>query len=216
MDSCCDPRGHERLFDARNAEADAERYRRSGLDPLGRRMVDALAARGLAGSTVLEIGGGVGALHLELLRAGAERATNVEIVASYEASARELLAEMRLADKVERHVLDFARDGDRIPEADVVVLHRVICCYPDMPALLGRSAAHARGYLALTYPPSTWWRRLTFAAENLLHRIRRRGFTAYVHDPVAMREEARRAGFRMLEDSGGAMWRLTVFERVRH
>jgi hypothetical protein len=38
-----------------------------------------------------------------------------------------------------------------LPDADVVTLDRVVCCYPDPEALLG-AAAKTRQVLAFTYP----------------------------------------------------------------
>ena len=49
----------------------AARYRRRGLDRTARRMVDLLTEAGIDGATVLEIGGGVGEIELELLERGA-------------------------------------------------------------------------------------------------------------------------------------------------
>jgi predicted RNA methylase len=66
------------MFGARTARRDAKRYRRKGLDDTAGVMVDFLRRRGLEGASVLEIGGGVGALETELLRAGAAQAVNVE------------------------------------------------------------------------------------------------------------------------------------------
>ena len=40
----------------------------------------------------------------------------------------------------------------RVPSADVVVLDKVICCYPDMPALVQASAAKARRLYAIVVP----------------------------------------------------------------
>jgi hypothetical protein len=47
-------------------------------------MVDFLEQRGIAGASVLEVGGGVGEIHLELLRRGATRAVNLELSPAYE------------------------------------------------------------------------------------------------------------------------------------
>ena len=55
MSTCC-ARGYERFFGARTARRDARRYRKRGLDDTARRLVDELAARGLTGATVLEVG----------------------------------------------------------------------------------------------------------------------------------------------------------------
>lgn len=214
MQDCCDPRGHERVFDEATARADAQRYLVGGLDATGRRIVDALAARELQGASVLEVGGGVGALQVELLATGASRAVNVELVRSYEAPARELARDRGIDDRIQRHVLDFAKEGDRVGPTDIVVLHRVVCCYPDMPALMHQATRHAGRYLALSYPSGASWRRVSIALENLLHRLRGRTFRAYVHDPEAIRREVERGGFRAVFDGGDLMWRVTVFERV--
>ena len=80
MAGCCDPHGCDGVFRNRFARHVAARYRRRGLGGTEQRMVDFLAARGTEGASVLEIGGGVGELHLELLRLGAARATNLELV----------------------------------------------------------------------------------------------------------------------------------------
>ena len=81
MAGCCNPRGCDRLFGGRFARRMAARYRRRGLDKTAQRMVDFLASRGVEGATVLEIGGGVGEIQLELLKRGAARAVNLELVA---------------------------------------------------------------------------------------------------------------------------------------
>jgi len=69
--SACCSRGYERFFGKRVARRDARRYRRRGLDRTAQRLVDELAARDVGGASVLEPGGGVGGLDLELLKRGA-------------------------------------------------------------------------------------------------------------------------------------------------
>ena len=59
MASCCDPGGFDTEFNAAFARRLAKRYRRKGVDPTARRIVEALTDRGVDGATVLEIGGGM-------------------------------------------------------------------------------------------------------------------------------------------------------------
>ena len=142
--NCCSAKGCDEFFTERVARRDAARYRRAAIDGNARRVVEFVRARGVAGSTVLEVGGGVGAIQLELLQAGAARAENVELSPAYEPYAAELLQEAGLEGRVERHLLDFASQGDDVEPADVVILHKVVCCYPDYEALVGAAAAHAK------------------------------------------------------------------------
>jgi predicted O-methyltransferase YrrM len=124
--SCCAPKGYSELFGERAARRDAKRYRRKGLDETAEEMVEFLRGRGLGGTTVLEIGGGVGAIPLELLKAGADRALEIELSPNYERTAAELARELGFADRVERRLGDVVEEGATVPAADAVVMHRVV------------------------------------------------------------------------------------------
>src|SRR5262249_8106025 len=134
--NCCNPRGCDQFFSERVARRMAKRYRARGLDKTARRMVEFLAQRGVEGASVLEIGGGIGVIQIELLKRGAARTVSLELSAAYDAEAATLLAEAGLDGRTERRIHDIAVDPDGIEPADVVVLHRVVCCYPDYERLL--------------------------------------------------------------------------------
>ena len=138
MGSCCDPRGYDRTFNTRFARQSANRYRRRGLDKTAERIVRLVEEHGVQGLSVLEVGGGVGEIQLELLKRGAARTTNLELSSAYEPEAARLLAEAGMTDRVERRMVDIATAPVEVPPADVVVLNRVVCCYPDYEKLLGR------------------------------------------------------------------------------
>ena len=186
MASRCDPRGCDRFFGRRFARRLGRAYRKRGLDPTARRMVGFLEQQGIVGATVLEIGGGVGEIHLELLRRGAERAVNLELSPAYDAEAARLAAEAGVQGRVERRLHDIAVDPDAIAPADIVVLHRVVCCYPDYERLLGAAAAHAQRLLVFSHPRRNVISRLVVGVENLGFRLARREFRVFAHAPEAM------------------------------
>ena len=66
----------------------AERYRQKGVDKTAQRMLTFLEERGIEGATVLEIGGGVGEVQIELLKRGAARTTNLELSPGYDRRGR--------------------------------------------------------------------------------------------------------------------------------
>jgi magnesium-protoporphyrin O-methyltransferase len=198
------------IFDEELARRDLRRYRRRGLDRTARRLIDLVAGKG---ADVLEVGGGVGGVEIELLRRGADRATNIELSPAYEQFAEQLLRELGLAERVERRLGDIAQDPEAVEPADVVVMHRVVCCYPDMPALVGAAAGKARRALALSYPRDTWWTRFAARVENQWWRLVGRAFRNYVHRPTEIAAVARGRGLRPLHRHRGAFWELVVFER---
>ncbi|HEX5524781.1 MAG TPA: methyltransferase domain-containing protein [Pedococcus sp.] len=171
-------------------------------------MVDFLAAQGLAGATVLEIGGGVGEIQLELLRRGAARATNLELVTSYDAEAHRLAAQAGLADRVVRRVADIATGTEPVERADVVVLHRVVCCYPDYERLLGAAADHARRALVFSHPPRNIASRSAVGLQNAVLGLTGKTFRAFVHPPEAMRAVLREHGLRPAYAHHGVVWQV--------
>ena len=214
VSGCCNAAAYGRVFSDRWARRDARRYRRRGLDRTARRMLDFLRARGVGGRTVLEVGGGVGALALELVRAGAEHAANVELSPGYEEAARALARERGLEARVELLLLDFAASPDAVPAADEVVMHRVVCCYPDVDALVGAAADHARRHLVLSFPRDAWWTRFGFRLADLGLRVRGCDFRAYVRPADRVLAAARARGFRVALEHVGPVWQVAALERT--
>jgi SAM-dependent methyltransferase len=211
VSGCCRPESYNRLFSAKQARLDAVRYRKRGLRGTSRDLVG--LAGDVAGKTVLEVGGGVGAIELELLAAGADRATNVELSGEYEEEAAALLAERGLSERVDRRVADFVEEP--VEPHDLVVMHRVVCCYPDVDRLVGLAAAHTRRRLLLTYPRERPWTRAGIRAVNLLMRLSGSSFRAFLHPVASMQAAAQREGLALQRrDRPGLIWENAVFERV--
>ena len=186
MSECCDPDDYQSTFSRRFARRQSRRYRRRGLSPAARGIVEFASSRGIDGATVLEIGGGVGHIQVELLRRGASHVTNLEISHNYEAEAASLLAEAGMTDRVTRRFLDIATAPDEVDSADVVILHRVVCCYPDYARLLSTAARHARTTLVYSHPAANLINRVQFGADNLYRRLNGNDFRAFVHAPQPM------------------------------
>lgn len=214
MGSCCNARGCDEFFDRRFAERLAKRYRKRGLDKVSRRIVGFLEACGVEGATILEVGGGIGVIQLELLERGAARSTNLELSPSYDDEARTLLHEAGLAQRADRLIHDLAGDPDGIEPADVVVLNRVVCCYPDYERLLTAAAEHARRLLVFSHPPRNAISRLFVTAQNLFLAARGREFRIFTHPPAAMMAVLEARGLRPTYAHHGVVWRIAGLERV--
>jgi SAM-dependent methyltransferase len=214
MTDCCTPQGYRQIFSEKNARAEARRYRRRGLDGTSRRIVDLIKKRGVEGKTLLEVGGGIGAIEIELLKAGMAQAVNVELTPTYEAAAGELLGESGLADRVERRVMDFAEAGVEVEAADVVVMNRVICCYPDMPRLAGAAAERARNVLVMSFPNDRWWTRLGLTVANFGFRVIRLQFQVFLHPPDLILAAVEQHGFRTKLNQRGLLWQVAALEKT--
>jgi 2-polyprenyl-3-methyl-5-hydroxy-6-metoxy-1,4-benzoquinol methylase len=214
MSDCCTPQGYRQIFSEKNAAGEAKRYRRKGLDGTSRRIFDFIRARDVEGKTLLEVGGGIGAIELELLKAGMAQAVNIELTPTYEAAAAELIIEAGLGDRVERSVMDFAEAGSSVEAADVVVMNRVICCYPDMPRLAGAAADRAKGMLVMSFPNRRWWTRLGLTVANFGFRIVRLQFRVFLHPPALILAAVEQRGFKIGLNQPGLLWQLVAFDRI--
>ena len=213
--SCCSPppRGYTRLFSRRTAKRDAKRYRRDGLDDTAATMVRFLEERGVEGASVLEIGGGVGAIQVELLEAGAARATNLELSPEYEEEAAALAREHGVEARIDRRLGDVVEAPELAGDADAVVMHRVVCCYPDYDALVGAAAERSKRFLVMSFPRPRWSVRAAMGAVNVGARLLRWEYRTWVHPPAAIVAAAEQRGLTLARESSGPVWQVTALER---
>jgi len=209
---CCE-RVLDDLFDETNARRRLRDYRRDGPRGSTRRLLEALAAGGVDGWTVLDIGGGVGAIHLGLLDAGAASAVDVDASNAFVKAARSEAERRGVGDRVRHLGGDAVLLGDRLEPADAVALDRVVCCYPAMPALIGLAAARARRRLGIVVPRDSARVRLAVSLANAWQRIRRQSFRMHAHRTRQIEEIALAAGLRPAYRHRGWFWETLVFER---
>jgi magnesium-protoporphyrin O-methyltransferase len=176
-------------------------------------MIAFLEQDGIEGATVLEVGGGVGEISLELLKRGATHAVILELSVAYDEEADKLLREAGLEGRADRRLRDIAVGVDGIDPADVVVLHRVVCCYPDYERLLSAVAGHARRRVVFSYPRRNAISRLFVAMANLGFRLLRREFRTFAHPPAAMFTVLTKHGLRPTFNHHGLVWQVAGFER---
>ena len=212
---CCTPgdSAFDRQFDARHAAGKLREYRRRGPAGLTRALIDALAAGGVDGQTVLEIGGGVGAIHHELLRSGAVAAVDVDASRAYIEVARQEAEQQGHADRARYLVGDFVALADEVEPADLVALDRVICCYADMAALVGRSAALARRRYGVVYPRDSWLGRVGTAFLNMQLRLARSPFRVYAHRAADVDAILTANGLVRRLHRTTLIWQLVLYER---
>jgi magnesium-protoporphyrin O-methyltransferase len=213
MDACgCE--GFASVFDARQADRDRERYRQKGPDRTTRMLLDMIRPYAGRGSSVLDIGGGIGVIAHELLRAGAGHAVLVDASPSYLAVARQLAREKNGLDRIDLVEGDFVRLSPEIDAADVVTLDRVVCCYPDVDDLVGRAAERTGTVLGLVLPRDRWLIRVGLRIQNLWFRLRGKAYRAYAHPNRRVDECAGAAGLRPRAEAGTFAWRVVVYDRA--
>jgi len=205
----------EAQFDGKRAESDLRRYRHRGADVTTRLLLDELRRWPLEGRHLLDIGGGIGVIIAELASTGLANATMVDASPAYvEVARRE--AGSRYGPRPTQFVLgDFAAIAATLPDADVVTLDRVVCCYPAGETLLREAARKTRQLLAFTYPRDRWYVRMMIALENFWRRLTGNQFRAFVHSPQRMKGVLETAGLVRETQRKTLVWVLELYRRGR-
>jgi SAM-dependent methyltransferase len=214
MPSDCCRVDYDEHFSPEEARRDLLDYRAKGPDPGTQRLLDALIAEGVAGASVLDIGGGVGAVQLGLLEAGAASAVDVDASSAYLAAAEAEAGERGWQNRTRYLHGDFTRMADQVEPADVVTLDRVICCYPDARALIGQSAAKARRLYGLVHPVDRWWTRALATFGNLGYWFFRNPYRMYVHRQSLIDGLLTAEGLHLVAATGSWFWRTAVYRRA--
>ena len=202
------------LFNSRAARRDLRRYRSRGPSASTQLLLDALLSQRSGDQTLLDIGGGVGAIPLALLQAGYSEAVQVDASADYLAAAKEEAERQGLAEQLDYRYGDFVDLAADIGAADVVTLDRVICCYPDVERLVSDSAAKARHIYGLVYPRERFVTRAGALLANLWFRLRGSAFRTYLHPATKVERILHRHGFRQTHAAQTLLWRVATYQRA--
>ena len=214
MSDCCDPGPYRHFFNRKEARRKIRQYRKKGLEPMATSIVDFLVSAEVEGLDMLEVGGGIGTIEIELLKKGVTSAVNVELSAGYDEAADELAAQEGVADQIERKIGDFVEVQDEVDPADIVVLNKVVCCYPFMERMMGAAALKTGKYLAVVFPRETWWNTLMFGTADRFLKLRGCAFKSFVHPVDEIERVASEAGLQVRHRDNNVVWQAVVWERA--
>ena len=209
--NCCEIT--DNAFSEAEARGELRNYRRRGPMHQTRLILDAIRSAGLQNANLLDIGGGVGAIHHELLEDIAREATHVDASSAYLKQAKGEAARRGHSERVHFIHADFTDVADQLPEADIVTLDRVVCCYPDFRRLLKSAAEHSRRVLALTYPRQTWYMRMGLRVMNFFQRLRRDPFRVFLHPVSEMDALLKSEGFERVSLRRLFVWEMASYQR---
>jgi magnesium-protoporphyrin O-methyltransferase len=211
--TCCQCQGLESLFDDKTAAKELRDYRRNGPKTTTQMLISALEAEGVRNLTLLDIGGGVGVVQHELLRAGVRKVTAVDGSSAYLEAARREAERQGTADRVNYYHADFIDLAAEIEPADIVTLDRAICCYPDMPALVGLSSEKAGKMYGVVYPRDTWWIRLGVTVVNFGTWLLRKPYRFFIHPSTEVEAVLARQGFIERVNRRTFFWQTVIYSR---
>lgn len=210
--NCCEIT--DNAFTEQEARAQLRDYRRRGPMNQTRLLLDAIRSLGLRNAGLLDIGGGIGVIHHELLGNVAREATHVDASSAYLKEAKQEAARRGHGGQVNFIHADFTEIASELPETDLVTLDRVVCCYPDFRRLLKAAADHSHRALAFTYPRETWYMRFGLKVINFFQGLRRDPFRVFLHPIAEMDALLTREGLQRVSVRRLFVWEMALYQRM--
>ncbi len=211
--TCRQCQGIESLFNKKLVNKELDRYRKKGPDKTTCMLIEAIQELGVKGMTLLDIGGGVGAIQNELLKAGVSHAVNIEAATAYIASAKDEADRQGHGERISHYHGDFVALASQLGPADIVTLDRVICCYPDMYSQVQLSSALAQRIYGLVYPRDTWLMKVATFIKNFFFWLGRNPFRLFVHPTATVHSVVISNGLQLNFSRKTTLWQVVVYTR---
>jgi len=211
--NCCCLEATGKFFD-KHARRSEKYFRKKGLRKEQRYLVEGIRQHFGEAGTILEIGCGVGALHLSLLQAGATHATGYDVSEEMIVTAQRLAAERQLADRARYVHGDFVEVHAGVVPADITILDKVICCYENVHQLLMTSLAKTKRFYAVSYPRQSAWVRMMIKLYAAISRLMHAPFYPFYHDPRRVQAWIIESGFSKVYEQHTWWWVVQVFGRT--
>jgi 2-polyprenyl-3-methyl-5-hydroxy-6-metoxy-1,4-benzoquinol methylase len=210
--NCCEMENN--TFGEDEAKANLKDYRKRGPANQTKLILEAVRSLGLRDASLLDVGGGIGTIHHELLKDVASEATHVDASSAYLKIATEEAKRLGHSEQVKFIHADFTDVADELPQVDVVTLDRVVCCYPNMRALLKAASSKSRMAIAMTYPRDVWWTRAAVKVANIFQRLRKDPFRVFVHSRGEMEALLNSEGLKKMSTRRLLVWEMSLYQRV--
>jgi 2-polyprenyl-3-methyl-5-hydroxy-6-metoxy-1,4-benzoquinol methylase len=209
--NCCEIT--DNAFTEAEARSELKSYRKRGPANQTKLLLQAIRSLNLKNADLLDIGGGIGAIHHELLKDVARAATHVDASSAYLKEAKKEAARRGHGDRVNFIHADFTDVAPELPKVDLVTLDRVVCCYPDFRGLLKSAADHSKSAIALTYPRETWYMRFGLRVINFFQGLRKDPFRVFLHPVAEMDSLLKREGFERVSLRRLFVWEMALYQK---
>lgn len=204
----------DEFFSQKWAASELKSYQEDGPDKTTHVLIEAIKSYNVQNWTLLDIGGGIGAIQHELMAAGIAATADVDASSGYLDVAKSEATRRGYVDRAQYHHGDFVDISPQLDPADIVTLDRVLCCYPDVEALVRLSSARAQRLYGLVYPRDTWLTRLFMPLFNLfVHRLQGSKFRNFIHSTPTIDTAIRENGLERVFYRNIGLWRVIVYSR---
>ncbi len=209
---CC---GADQFFDLKNARKKIKHYKKKGAIKTTKKMVDLLFLQDVKGKSLLDVGGGIGAIQWEFLKNGGAKTQDVDSSRAFLDVASSFADENQYSDKAKFLFGDLVDKHDEIVAADFVTLDKVVCCYPDYKSLLDIALKKCNNTIVLSYPLAGWISEFVNFLSDFYLYFTKNPFRSFVHPPKEIENFMISRGFMPVQKQISFPWHVQVYQKVK-
>jgi SAM-dependent methyltransferase len=192
-----------------------ERYKNKGLSRSSKLLLKFILDTEVRDLSVLDLGCGAGGMSMELLKEGASNAVGFDLSPKMVGAAEELARANGFESRAKFQLGNGATS--ELPESDIVVMDKVLCCYSEWQPLLKNAMEASRVIVGFTVPRDEGIPKLPFRLAlriaNYFQR-RRGGVLFYLHPLGRIDKTLRDSGFKRHRKQGSRFWLVFLYSRV--
>ena len=207
---CCDA---DLFFDSKVAKKDLKKYRKKGAKGATKKLIDVLSRFNREGKSLLDIGGGIGALQWDHLEKGGQTTSDVDASGGYLLVAEEYSNEKGWLGRTNFIKGDFVESEIKPGAHDLLTLDKVVCCYPDYQKLLSKCMENCNEVLALSYPMDSIIAKFLSLFGRAWLKIKGSSFRPYIHSRKEIEATILAGGFSIVENTRSFPWTVQVYQR---
>jgi len=217
MSTCCQTNPHQEgtnEFFTRFSKKYAKRFRKGKLEKVQRFLLEGVRKEPVTSKEILDIGCGVGSLHLTLLKEGAARAVGVDMAEGMLDKAKQFASQLGMAEKTEYVLGDFVERKNQLGNADITILDKVVCCYEDVKTLMETSTQKTKSIYAFSHPRRSLLMKAIFKTQIFVCSLLRTSFRPHWHDWLWVRSLVTAQGFELVYENATIAWQVAVYKRI--
>ncbi|MEC8945151.1 MAG: hypothetical protein VYD72_02015 [Chloroflexota bacterium] len=208
--SCCTDFGLQ--FNESYFENYLREYRSKGLPAQSKLIFEYLVSYGIKDHSILEVGSGAGALHMNLVNSGAQRSLGVDASEWANKAAERLKKEIDPSLNSKTIIGEFSKGQQNYGNFSLVIMDRSICCYPDLNSLLRSAICHSSDLIAISIPRKLVWIRIGATLINMVQSLLRKKFRIYVHSEDQVDKIFSNNSFRRIYADQTRIWQVVVYQ----
>ena len=192
-DHCC---GADLFFDQKKSNKLYKNYLKKGPSRVTAKMIWQLEKHPIDGNTMVDIGGGIGALQWWFLENGGRNTVDIDASSDYLKQAESHAQIKGWGAKTKFLLGDFMDVYAQITPTDYITLDKVVCCYPNYKEILEATCEKANKIISLSYPMDGIISNAIRKMGDFFMNFSSNPFRPYIHSVKEVRSVIEQNGFQ--------------------